>query len=281
MVSSSIESSLRGQKLLNLVSTLGIALLMLLLFFILGRQLLGGLGTVAILIGALLLAFQIFRHPAHLSGAIALSPYNAPELYGIAGGLASRARLTKAPALYLVPSPLMNAFTFGGKDHARIFVTRGLLNRLEAREVAGVMAHEISHIRHNDLLLFRLVELLRQMTMLMSRVGWLLLFFAVPIYLVAGGGFPLGLFAVLLGAPLVTAILQLALFRTREFRADLGAVELTRDPRGLASALHKIEPRNERLVSMLLPLPRQHPSPLFRSHPATAERIRRLLALAR
>lgn len=281
MVGSSIESSLRGQKFLNVVRALGIAVLMVLLFYLLGRELVGGLGTFAILIGAVLLGLQIFRDPAQLRGAIALSPYNAPELYDIAGGLASRAGLSRAPLLYLVPSPLMNAFTFGGRDDARIFVTQGLLNRLEAREVAGVVAHEISHIRHNDLMLFRFAELLRQTTVLMSRLGWLLLFFAVPIYLVAGGSFPLTLLAVLLGAPLLTAVLQLALFRTREFSADLGAVELTGDPLGLASALRKIDRPNDGLVSMLLPLPRREPSPLLRSHPATEERIRRLLTLRR
>lgn len=281
MVGTSIESSLRGQKFLNVARTLGLAALMLLLFFLLGRELVGGLGTVAILVGGLLVAFQVFRNPTRLAGAVPLHPYNAPQLHAIARAMTSRARLSRAPSLYLVPSPLMNAFTFGGKGDARIFFTQGLLQRLEAGEVAGVVAHEISHIRHNDLLLFRLAELLRQTTMLMSRLGWLLLLFAVPIYLVSGGSFPLALFAVLLGAPVISVILQLALFRTREFSADLGAVELTGDPRGLASALRKIDPPTDGLVSMLFPLPRREPSHLFRSHPATEERIRRLLTLTR
>lgn len=281
MVGSSIESSLRGQKFLNALRTLVFAALMLLLFYLLGRELVGGLGTVAILIGAILVAVQVFRTPARLSGVIALGASNAPELHAMACSLASRAGLSKVPSLYLVPSSLMNAFTFGGKDDARIFVTQGLLYRLEAREVTGVVAHEISHIRHNDLLLFRFAELLRQTTMLMSRLGWLLLFFAVPIYLLTGGSFPLALFAVLLGAPIITVILQQALFRTREFSADLGAAELTGDPRGLASALQKIDPPHSGLVSMLFPLPQSEPSQLFRSHPATEERIRRLLRLTR
>ena len=104
---------------------------------------------------------------------------------------------------------------------------------------------------------------------------------AVPFFLLGGGAFPLTLFAVLLGSPLLSAILQLALFRTREFSADLGAVELTRDPAGLASALGKIDRPDNGLLSWLVPLPRREASPLFRTHPATGERVRRLLALSR
>lgn len=276
-----ISESIKGQKWLNVMQTLLLAALMVVLIYFLGRALIGGLGVLAVVAATVLLAFQIFRNPTRFEGVIPLNPYQAPDLYSMVRRLADRAALPRVPRLYLVPSPIMNAFTFGSRDDARLFVTEGLLRRLDGRELAGVMAHEISHIRHNDLLLFRLAELVKQTTLLLSRLGWLLLFFAVPLYLAGGDAFPAGFFAALLGAPIVTLVLQLALFRTREFSADLGAVELTRDPQGLASALYKIENPDRGLLSMFFPLPRREESSLFRSHPATTERIRRLSALHR
>lgn len=273
--------SLRGRKLLNIVQTLVIGGLMVFLVYLTGKALVGGFGVFAVVLGVALIAFQIFREPRRLGGVVTLNEYNAPELSRMNARLAGRAGLQRIPELYLVPSVIPNAFTFGNRDRASIFVTQGLLNRLDAREVEGVLAHEMSHIRHNDLFMFRVAEVVRQTTTLISRFGWLLLLFSLPFLLFSSASFPLGLLAIMIGAPFVSLFLQLALFRTREFSADIGAVELTRDPYGLASALERIERPGNDLFSILFPLPRRDESGLLRTHPATSERIRRLRTLAR
>ncbi len=275
-----MSTSLRRQKWSNAVLTGGIAASMLILVYFLARALVGGLGVIALMFGVALLALQIFRNPSRLAGVIELDRDNAAGLLELTRRLSDRAELPRTPTLYLVPTPMPNAFTYGSRDNAHIFVTHGLVDRIDEREMAGVLAHEMSHIQHNDLLLFRFAELVRQTTTLMSRLGWLLLLFAVPIALVSGAGFPIGLLAALIGAPLVSLILQLALFRTREFGADLGAVELTGDPEGLASALYKIDHPRRDIFSLFFPIPRREESPLFRTHPATDDRIRRLRKLS-
>lgn len=270
------HSSFKAQKWLNGLQTAGIGALMLFLLYLLARSLGGGLATPLLLFGVALLAFQIFRSPARLSGVVELDRYSAAELYEATGSLASRAGLSRTPKLYLVPTLIPNAFTLGSGDAASIFLTHGLLARLNRRELAGVIAHEISHIANRDLFLFRTVELVRQVMTLMSRLGWILLFFALPFVLLSGSSVPLGLVAALIAAPLVSLVLQLALFRTREFNADIGAAELTGDPRGLASALYKIDSPGNGVWSILLPMSRRGDSSLFRTHPSTTERVRRL-----
>lgn len=272
-------TSFKTQKWLNGIQTAGIAALMLVLLYILAHSLGAGFGTPILLIGIALIAFQLFRNPTRVAGVVELDRYAAAELYDLSGSLAARAGLARMPRLYLVPSPVPNAFTLGSREAASIFLTHGLLARMNRRELAGVIAHEISHIVNRDLFLFRMVELVRQVTTLMSRLGWLLLLFALPFFLVSGSSVPIGFLAALIAAPVVSLVLQLALFRTREFNADIGAAELTGDPRGLASALYKIEHPDNGLWSILLPVPRRDESPLFRTHPATEERVRRLKRL--
>lgn len=274
-----LSTTLKGRKWIGIAQSVLIGAAMLVLVYFTGKVVIGGLGVVAVLISVGLVAFQIFQNPSRLKGVVELDRFNAPELLDLSRRLSARAGLPTFPSLYLVPSPVPNAFTLGGRDDAKIFVTQGLVDRLDVREVAGVLAHEISHIRHNDLLLFRFAELVRQTTTLLSRFGWLLLFFAVPFFLFTTERFPVGLPAILISAPVASLFLQLALFRTREFSADITAVELTRDPQGLASALYKIDRPNRNFLSLLLPISKREESPLFRTHPAVDERIRRLLAL--
>lgn len=269
-------TSIKKQKWLNAIQTAGIAGLMLVPLYLLAHSLGGGLGISILLFGVVLIAIQLFRNPSRVAGVVELDRFSAAELHEITRSIAVRAGIARMPRLFLVPSPIPNAFTIGSRDAASIFLTHGLLARLNRRELAGVLAHEISHIANRDLFLFRTVELVRQVTTLMSRLGWLLVLFAVPFFLVSGTSMPIGLLAALVAAPVVSLALQLALFRTREFNADLGAAELTGDPRGLASALYKIEHSNNGFWSILLPVPRREESSLFRTHPATAERVRRL-----
>ncbi len=203
-----------------------------------------------------------------------------PDGVEIVAALAARAELPAAPRLYYVPSTTLNAFAVGSPNDAAIAVTDGLLRTLTPRELIGVIAHEISHIRSNDLWIMNLADTISRVTALLSTLGQILLLLNLPLVVVGYATVPWLLVIVLIFAPSVVALLQLALSRTREYDADLDAVELTGDPVGLASALGKLENRVGRFWEEILYPGRRIPEPsVLRTHPSTEERIRRLMAL--
>jgi heat shock protein HtpX len=210
-----------------------------------------------------------------------LSPYEAPELYRLLAAISERAGLP-VPDLHYVPSRVPNAFAVGRPEEAAIAVTDGLLRTMTLRELAGVLAHEVSHIRNRDLWVMGLADIVARMTGAMSLLGVFLLILNLPLFLGGVATVPWLLVLLLFWAPTLTALLQLALSRTREFDADLDAAHLTGDPEALASALAKLH-RAERgsWERMLLPGRRMPDPSLLRTHPATAKRIRRLLSLRR
>ncbi len=240
------------------------------------------------LLGALLaVAFSVLLAPAvspewvmRLYGARRLTAQDFPDGVLLLQELARRAGLAVAPALFWVPSPLMNAFAVGRPEHAAIAVTDGLLRRLTSRELAGVLAHEISHVRNNDLWIMGLADVLSRLTSLMSWLGQLLLIVNLPLLLTGNVVVPWLAVLVLIFAPTLMALLQLALSRAREYDADLDAAGLTGDPRGLAAALAKLERQQGRYWEEIFLPGRRMPDPsLLRTHPPTEERIRRLLDL--
>lgn len=209
-----------------------------------------------------------------------LGPRNAPELIQLFGALCERAGLRPAPKLFYVPSPMMNAFAVGQGATAAIAVTDGLLRRLQPRELAGVLAHELSHVRHQDVSIMGLADAFSRVTATLGQIGQILILLSLPA-LFMGWDFPFAGALVLFLAPGISALLQLALSRSREFHADLGAVEITGDPAGLASALEKIERVQANwLERVLLPGRREQQPALLRTHPHTHERIDRLKQIA-
>ncbi len=204
----------------------------------------------------------------------------APWLFDLVERLCTAAQISATPRLYFSASPVMNAVTFGSRQEPAILVTAGLINSLSEREVAGVLAHEVAHIQHNDLHLFRLAETVRAMTGFLSNVGWFSLLFFFPIMLLSGVAIPPGLIALLFGAPLFSVLLQLALLRTREYAADARAAVLTGDPLGLASALRTIDQAGSSPWRQLLGSPRAEQGGWLRTHPQTGERVRRLMELS-
>jgi len=162
-----------------------------------------------------------------------------------------------------------------------IAISDGMLRSLDLRELAGVLAHEISHIRNRDLWLMSLADLIGRLTRLMTLLGLALLVVGLPLWLGAAAQLPWALLLLLLFAPQLTMLLQLALSRAREFDADLDAAGLTGDPAGLASALLKLERRQRGVWEQILMPGRRLPEPsLLRSHPPTAQRVARLEALS-
>ncbi|MCX4187460.1 zinc metalloprotease HtpX [Methylophaga sp. OBS4] len=212
--------------------------------------------------------------------AIPIRPHQAPMLDEVVSQLAERAELPQRPDLYYVPSRMLNAFAVGSPRESVIAVTDGLLRQLTLREVAGVLAHELSHIRNNDLQVMGLADLFSRTTRLLSLVGQALLLLNLPLIVFAEQTINWFAIALLIFAPTISAMAQLALSRTREFDADLNAVRLTGDPDGLASALAKIEQIQGGWLERIFMPGRRIPDPsLLRTHPENDERIARLMAL--
>lgn len=212
-------------------------------------------------------------------GAVPLPVHAAPELHAYLRELAGRAGLPRVPALYYVPTSVLTALSVGRRDDAAVAVTDGLLRSLSAREVIGVLAHEVSHIRANDLWIMALSDVVSRGVELLAWVGLVLLFVSLP--LLGDTLLPLAIAVMLSALPTVVTLLQLALSRAREYDADLTAATLTGDPHGLASALTKLARAEGRgWERMMAPRGRVPDLALLRTHPPTEERVRRLRELA-
>jgi heat shock protein HtpX len=204
----------------------------------------------------------------------------APNVHQMVQTLAAHAGLPRAPTLYYVPTSMLNAFAVGRRTDAAIGITDGLLRNLTGRQLAGVLAHEISHISSDDLWIMTLADTVGRVTHAVAYAGLALLFLGLPM-LAAGSPMLLLIALVLIAVPTVVTLLQLALSRAREFDADLDAVALTNDPVGLAEALRTLHAHEGRIWERILVPHRRTPDPLLlRTHPSTEERVRRLLELS-
>lgn len=204
------------------------------------------------------------------------------QLHHLIEVLADRAELPRHPRLYVIPSTTLNAFATGSPTHAAIGITEGLLRRLDLRQVAGVIAHEMSHIRNNDLSVMATADALTRFTQVLAYLGVLLALLNIPAAFLGFETFSWIAALLLYLAPTLTSLLQMALSRTREYDADLEAAGLTGDPAGLASALAALERYQGRFwEDLMLPVPsRRIPQPsVLRTHPDTASRIARLREL--
>jgi heat shock protein HtpX len=212
-------------------------------------------------------------------GARLLSPAEAPELFAILAKVCSRAGLTRLPDLYCLPAPRdMNAYALGGPERSAIVVTEGLLRGMTREEIAGILAHEVAHIRNNDTWTMGWATALRR------AIDWTAL---AGLALLRTHHHHDGMMAsrplatLLSAAPMLGQLLGLALSRVRELDADATALELTGDSRALIAALDKLERHHTGPAPMPVPALGHDPMRLLRSHPATSERVGTLLKLAR
>jgi heat shock protein HtpX len=211
-----------------------------------------------------------------------LDPRNGGSILHIADVLSDRAELPAPPRVYVIPSMTLNAFATGTPQKSIIGVTEGLLRRLTLNELAGVLAHEISHIRNNDLAVMSLADVMTRFTQMLSYLALFLALFNLPAFILGDSEISFTGLLLLYLAPTAGSLIQLALSRTREYDADLEGAGLTGDPASLASALEKLERYQGHFwEDMMLPVPgRRIPTPsLLRSHPLTQERVTRLRAL--
>lgn len=165
-----------------------------------------------------------------------LNETEAPELFAMMRNLTQRASLPM-PRLYLTPEPLPNAFATGrDPEHSAVAVTKGLLNNLNQDEVEGVLAHELGHIKNRDVFISTIAAVLASAISSLAQFAY---FFG------AGrdreNSNPLVLLVSMLVAPFAAMIIQLAISRSREYKADATAIQITGKPNGLANALAKLE----------------------------------------
>jgi len=210
----------------------------------------------------------------------------APELVGMVRELAMGASLPM-PRVYVCPEQAPNAFATGrNPSHAAVAVTEGLLRAMNPRQIRAVLAHEIAHVRHRDILISSVAATIAGAVTMVARLAWF-----IPL---GGdddeGGNPLaGLFMLIL-APLAAILIQAAISRSREYNADSYGGELCGDPRDLASALDRLHTYNEKVpmhanpshanMFIVQPLIPGGMVGLFSSHPPPERRIARLMEQA-
>jgi heat shock protein HtpX len=213
----------------------------------------------------------------------------APQFYAMVQELAAKAQLPM-PKVYIIDENAPNAFATGrNPEHAAVAATTGIMRVLSERELRGVMAHELAHVKHRDILISTVSA---TMAGAISMLANFAMFFSPR----DSEGRPanpiVGLLVAIL-APIAASLIQMAISRAREFEADRGGAEISGDPRALASALDKIQryaqgipmqaaERHPETAQMMImnPLSGGGLKGLFSTHPATEERIARLMALA-
>jgi heat shock protein HtpX len=273
-----------NHKLKNLVHTLALFLCMGVILSLVGFILAGVDGIVwAAFLGILILVISPNLSPAFifsLYGARLLSADDAPGLYQATQELAALADLPAPPGLYYLPSQMMNAFSAGTSENSAIGLSDTLLNTLTMREIIAVLAHEISHIQHNDVRVMTYADVIGRITNTLSLTGFLLILLNLPLYFLGMVTISWSALAVLILAPNIMSFLQLSLSRMREFDADRQAVLLTGDPKGLAMALGKLEAYETSVFDILLGHGHSASIPsILRTHPVTEERVERLSSL--
>ena len=252
------------------------------LFMALGYTLGGGAGAlIALLVAAGMNLFTFWNADKivlSMHDAREVDAGSAPEFYGLVRDLAQRAGLPM-PRVYLIDQPHPNAFATGrDPNHAAVAATTGLLSMLTRDEVAGVMAHELAHVRNRDTLIMTMVATIAGAIAMLANFG---LFFRGGSNDNGHGNLVAGLLAVIV-APFAAMIVQMAISRTREYAADAGGAQISGNPRALASALAKISGKAATIpnpVAQRNPAAAQlyivpsHVTELFSTHPATEKRI--------
>lgn len=244
---------------------------------------------------AIAIAMNFFSY--WFSDKMVLKMYNArevdettaPQFYRMVRELAERAQLPM-PRVYIIDEQAPNAFATGrNPQNAAVAATTGIMRVLSERELRGVMAHELAHVKHRDILISTISATMAGAISMLANFA-----------MIFGGrdseGRPanpiVGILVMLL-APLAASLIQMAISRSREFEADRGGAEISGDPRALASALEKIHAyargipmaaaeRHPETAQMMImnPLAGGGLRGLFSTHPATEERVQRLLAMA-
>jgi heat shock protein HtpX len=262
------------------------------LFLVIGGAIGGNQGLFIAFVFALLMNFASYwfsdKIVLSMYGAREVSLNEAPDLYRLVQRLAQRAGIPM-PRVYIIPSDAPNAFATGrNPQHGAVAVTEGILRMLDTDELAGVLAHELGHIRNRDTLIMTVAATLAgAITMLAHMAQWGAIFgFGRRDEEDSGGGGMLSLLFMAILAPIAATLIQLAISRSREYFADSTGAAVAGSPSGLARALEKLHYASQRLpmdanpatahLFIVNPLTGGSLLNLFSTHPPIEERIRRL-----
>jgi heat shock protein HtpX len=277
---------------MNVIKTT-LLLTALTLILVVAGQALGGRTGMTIALGvAVVMNFGAYwfsdKLVLRMSRARQVTEAEAPELHSIVRELSQRARLPM-PKVYVINDPSPNAFATGrNPEHAAVAATTGIMGLLTREELSGVMAHELAHVTHRDILIGTIAATMAgAISMLAYMAQWAMIF---------GGNRdrgPIGLvssIAMMILAPMAAMLVQMAISRSREFGADEGGARICGNPRWLADALRKLErgaaarPMNVNPATahmyIVNPLRGGGMMSLFSTHPPMAERVRRLEEMA-
>jgi heat shock protein HtpX len=218
-----------------------------------------------------------------------VSEQDAPRLYAMVRRLSERAAIPM-PALYVIHEDQPNAFATGrGPSNAAVAVNSGLIDLMTEQQVAGVVAHELAHIKHRDTLVMSIAATLSGAIGMLAQFGGM---FAMRGRDGQRGSNPIAAIAVMILGPIAAAIVQMAISRAREYEADREGAEIAGDPEWLASGLERLEAGSRQAVNeaaeanpatahmfIVNPLSAGGIRGLFTTHPPTAERVARLRAM--
>ncbi len=282
---------------MNTVKTIGLMVFMTLLLVFVGAAIGGRGGMVMAFALAVIMNFGAYW----FSDKIVLRMYNAqpvteaqaPELHAIVRTLVQKAGMPM-PKVYIMPEETPNAFATGrNPEHAVVAVTQGIMRVLSREELTGVIAHELAHIKHRDMLTGTIVATIAgAISMLAQMAQWAMIFGGGRRDSDDEGGSPIAALVMMIVAPIAAMLVQMAISRTREFEADKGGAQIAGHPSGLANALLKLE-KGAQIVPMhdakpatahmfiVNPLTGGGLLKLFSTHPPIAERVKRLNEMAR
>lgn len=273
----------------SLKTWLLMAILTVILVFM-GRWIGGSSGMLFFLALSIIMNFVGYwtsgRVAIAMTGSQPVSEKELPEVYAIVRKLTDRANLPM-PEIYITPSPQPNAFATGrNPKHAKVAVTEGILRILSARELEGVLAHELGHVKNHDILISSLAAMLAGViTAIANIMQWAAIFGFGNRDDRDGGNFATEI-AMMILAPIAATVVQLAISRSREYKADATGAHLVGDPNPLADALEALEGYAHRIPSgvnpatshmfIVNPFRGNNLMRLFSTHPSTEERVRRL-----
>lgn len=206
-----------------------------------------------------------------------LDYYEAPNLYAALYNLSQNASLQNPPKIYFINDLSFTAFSTGTRNNSAIALSKGLVNILSERELYGVLAHEISHIKNNDIWVMQLTDIASRIAMAAAYLGQAILIILFPFIFFEDSFYFLLLFIVFLAIPPLILLMQLFLSRIREYGADIDAVILTGDPNGLKNALLKLDTIEENFFNRYFnPFYRSKELSVLRTHPDIKKRVKRL-----
>jgi len=267
--------------------------LLTILLVIVGRLIGGPTGMIVFLVISIVMNFVGYwasgRIAITMTGSYPVSESDLPEIYSIVRRLSTRAGLPM-PEIYVTPSPQPNAFATGRNPaNAKIAITEGMIKALPLREIEGVLAHEMAHVRNRDILISSMAAMLAGVITSIANVLQWGMIFGYGERDRDGNNNAFAEIAAIILAPIAATIIQLAISRSREYKADAVGAKLVGDANPLADALEHLEsycahvpggfnPATSHLF-IVNPLRGQSLVQLFSTHPPTEERIRRLRSM--